>query len=239
MQLLGLALVFVVVIVGFMEREMTQVRTFDGHALFIILAGCVAAILIASSRRVALRSLTVLREFVPGLGSYVKQTASSTEAFDSVYSLYTSGRRAEAIQKAESSGVPALEQFINTVVARGSDEVIQVVFHDLKATEIEQMQPLHQNWEMLSKLSPSFGMVGTITGMIQLFQALGSDDANIGAAMSLALLATLYGIAFGAGIAGPIGHRLEVLLDERLGLLDRMENAARQLSATSGGGRTS
>lgn len=110
-----------------------------------------------------------------------------------------------------------------------------MTFHDLKAAETAAMQPLAANWEMLSKLSPSFGMVGTITGMIQLFQALGNENANIGAAMSLALLATLYGIAFGAGIAGPIGHRLEVLLDERLGLLDRIENAARQLVADGGG----
>ena len=49
-------------------------------------------------------------------------------------------------------------------------------------------------------LAPSFGMVGTITGMIQLFQKMGADNMDLGSAISLALLATLYGVAFGPGV---------------------------------------
>lgn len=89
MQLLGLVLVFIVVGIGFMERELTQVRTFDGHALFIILAGGVAAILISSSSRVAMRSLTVLGELVPGLSRYTKHTSGTAERFEEIYRLYT------------------------------------------------------------------------------------------------------------------------------------------------------
>ena len=88
------------------------------------------------------------------------------------------------------------------------------------------------NWELLAKLAPSFGMVGTITGMIQLFRSLG-EDTNMGAAISLALLATLYGVAFGAGVAGPIGHYLRTLLDERLGALERCEQSVAELIARS------
>jgi chemotaxis protein MotA len=87
---------------------------------------------------------------------------------------------------------------------------------------------------MLSKLAPSFGMVGTITGMIQLFRNMNSDNLNIGSSMSLALLATLYGVAFGAGIAGPVGHFLNNLLDERLGFLERCEKSANELVALRG-----
>ena len=56
---------------------------------------------------------------------------------------------------------------------------------------------------------------------------------NLGAAMSLALLATLYGVAFGAGVAGPIGHYLRGLLDERLGVLERCEQSVAELIAKS------
>ena len=96
------------------------------------------------------------------------------------------------------------------------------------------MQPAVGNWELLSKLAPSFGMVGTITGMIQLFRNMGADSMNIGSAISLALLATLYGVAFGAGVAGPIGHFLRSLLDERLGVLERCEQSVAELIARSG-----
>src|SRR5512134_107772 len=87
---------------------------------------------------------------------------------------------------------------------------------------------------MLSKLGPAFGMVGTITGMIQLFRNMSTDNLNIGAAMSLALLATLYGVAFGAGAAGPFGHFLNGLLDERLSFIERCEKSANELIARSG-----
>ena len=78
--------------------------------------------------------------------------------------------------------------------------------------------------------------VGTITGMIQLFQNMGSNTANMGAAISLALVATLYGVAFGAGVAGPIGHFLRGLLDERLGALERCEQSVGELVARAGRG---
>ena len=77
-------------------------------------------------------------------------------------------------------------------------------------------------------------MVGTITGMIQLFRNMGSDDLNIGSAMSLALVATLYGVAFGAGVAGPIGHYLRGLLDERLGVLERCKQTVLELVERAG-----
>jgi flagellar motor component MotA len=60
------------------------------------------------------------------------------------------------------------------------------------------------------------------------------DGTNMGASISLALLATLYGMAFGAGVAGPIGHLLRGYLDERLGALERCEHTVAELIARSG-----
>ncbi len=77
-------------------------------------------------------------------------------------------------------------------------------------------------------------MVGTITGMIQVFRSMGDESMNLGSAVSLALLATLYGVAFGAGVAGPIGHYLRGLLDERLGVLERCEQSVGGLIARAG-----
>ena len=76
-------------------------------------------------------------------------------------------------------------------------------------------------------------MVGMITGMIQLFKNMGAEGSDLGAAISLALLATLYGVAFGAGVAGPIGHYLRNLLDERMGALERCEQTVYELVARS------
>ena len=52
--------------------------------------------------------------------------------------------------------------------------------------------------------------------------------------MSMALLSTLYGVAFGAGIAGPIGHLLRGHLDERLGVMERAEQSVLGLVSEKG-----
>ena len=41
------------------------------------------------------------------------------------------------------------------------------------------------------------------------------------------------GVAFGAGIAGPIGHYLRSLLDERIGALERCEQSVAEMIARS------
>jgi len=41
--------------------------------------------------------------------------------------------------------------------------------------------------------------------------------------------------SFGAGIAGPIGHLLNGLLDERLGFLERCQKSVNELVARGGG----
>jgi flagellar motor component MotA len=65
---------------------------------------------------------------------------------------------------------------------------------------------------------------------------MGAEGANLGASLSLALLATLYGVAFGAGVAGPLGHFLRGLLDERIGALERCEQSVAELIARGGQG---
>ena len=50
-------------------------------------------------------------------------------------------------------------------------------------------------------------MVGTLIGLVRMFRSM-DDPATIGAAMAIALLATLYGALFANLIAAPIGARL-------------------------------
>jgi chemotaxis protein MotA len=145
--------------------------------------------------------------------------------------MWREGKRASAVQLVEQSSSPALKQMLQLVMQRAPAAASAKAFYDLKALELGRFQPAAHNWEMLSKLGPAFGMVGTITGMVALFRNMSSENLNIGASMSLALLATLYGVAFGAGVAGPIANRLNHMLDERLGALEGCERTVNDLVA--------
>ena len=235
MQLVGLAILGFVVWYGFSPRAGHAVSAFDVHAFIVVIGGSFAAILVSSTTQTAWRTLIALREIVPAAGVLAPGTTRLEADRTQLTELWRDGKRAQAIQLAEYSPFPAISKMVELVLQRAPEETTQAAFTELRHDALSRWQPAVANWEMLTRLAPSFGMVGTITGMIQLFQTL-NEDTNMGAAISLALLATLYGVAFGAGVAGPIGHYLRGLLDEHLGALDRCEASARDLIAQSARG---
>ena len=236
MQLLGLVLLAFVVWFGFAERDASTISAFDMHAAVMVLGGSLSAIMISSSARTTLRTLTCLGQIVPGLGTLQRATDALEAERVQFAEHWREGRRAQAVSLAEQSAFPAIQRMLPLVLARSTEEAVKATFTELEHETLGRWQPAVGNWELLAKLAPSFGMVGTITGMIQLFQSMGEDSTNLGASISLALLATLYGVAFGAGVAGPIGHFLRNHLDERLGALERCEQSVYELVSRTGRG---
>ncbi len=235
MQIIGLALLFFVVAYGFGgERDATTITALDLHAAVMVLGGSLSAVMVMSSAKDTLRTFGYLRELVPFLGTLRPANEELEQERVQLARLWLEGNRAQAVALAEGSRFPAVARMLKLVLDRAPTEGVKAAFTELQHAELSRWQPAVGNWELLAKLAPSFGMVGTITGMIQLFQSMGSEDSNLGAALSMALLATLYGVAFGAGVAGPIGHFLRSLLDERLGVLERCEQTVGELIAWSG-----
>lgn len=236
MQIFGFFLLGFIVWFGFGDRGNQQVISpFDLHALVMVVLGSTAAVLISSDSVTALRTVSCLRELIPGLRLFRRTTTAMEAERAQVYALWREGKRSGALAVAEQSTFPAVKEMVDLILNRSPDVASAKVFLELRHEEIARWQPAINNWEMLSKLGPAFGMVGTITGMIQLFRNMTADNLNIGAAMSLALLATLYGVTFGAGMAGPVGHFLNGLLDERLGFLERCEKSVNELVVRGGG----
>lgn len=234
MQLVGLVLLLAVIGLGFEERASTAISALDLHALAMVLGGSFAAVMISSSGITTLRTFACLRELIPGLGTLGRTTARLETDRTKIAELWLDGRRAQAVELAQQSGQPTLDRMLQLVLSRAPAESTNAAFTELRHAELSRWQPAIGNWELLARLAPSFGMVGTITGMIQLFQKMGDDKMDLGSAISLALVATLYGVAFGAGVAGPVGHYLRNLLDERLGVIERCERTVGELVARSG-----
>lgn len=230
MQLVGLILLAFVIYFGFAEREDAQISALDMHAFIMVVGGSFAAIFIASSATTTFRTFGILREMIPGLGVMTKTTNSLEAERAEISELWRDGKRSQAVNLAENSRFPAINRMLELVLERAPAAATRASFTELRHSELGRWQPAIANWELLAKLAPSFGMVGTITGMIQMFSTMG-EDTNMGSAISLALLATLYGVAFGAGVAGPLGHYLRNMLDERLGVLERCEESVAELIA--------
>lgn len=89
--------------------------------------------------------------------------------------------------------------------------------HNTLENDIIEMRRRHNilidYFTTMGALSPMFGLLGTVMGIILLLRSL-NDVSKIGASMSLAMNNTLYGILFAAMLFLPIAKKLENMSDK-------------------------
>ena len=74
----------------------------------------------------------------------------------------------------------------------------------------ERHRSMFGMFESLGGYAPTFGMMGTVIGLINMLGNL-SDPSQLGLGMSLALLTTLYGVLFANLLYLPVANRLKRL----------------------------
>lgn len=79
--------------------------------------------------------------------------------------------------------------------------------------------------QSLGRLSPAFGMIGTIMGLVSLFANM-RDSASLGPGMALALLATLYGLVLCYCVYMPLALRVRTYLANGIGEQRVVERAS-------------
>lgn len=128
-------------------------------------------------------------------------------------------------QRARRESLKALELHLpaDPFVAKGLQMVIDRVdkdhIHDVLTQELQATQDRHalgqEIFRFIAASAPSFGMVGTLIGMVQLFGSI-QDPRGIAGAMALSLLSTLYGAVVSYLFALPISGKLELRSKEEL-----------------------
>lgn len=89
------------------------------------------------------------------------------------------------------------------------DAVGRLVTH-LREARTERQLAAADVWAAAAETAPAMGMIGTLIGLVRMFLAM-EDVRAIGAAMAIALLATLYGALIANLVAMPVAGRLRRL----------------------------
>lgn len=85
---------------------------------------------------------------------------------------------------------------------------------EVLAMRVEQQNEMYKKegatYKLIGKFPPAFGLIGATLGMIALLQGLGAPDAfqRLGPAMSVALVATFYGLILANIFIIPVGENL-------------------------------
>lgn len=123
--------------------------------------------------------------------------------------------RANGILALEDADVPDefFRKAVNLVVDGHDPEIVKSILHkDLELT-LKRHADGRAIFKAIGDVAPAMGMIGTLIGLVQMLTFM-DDPKQIGPAMAIALLTTLYGAVIANLIALPIADKLALRSDE-------------------------
>jgi chemotaxis protein MotA len=182
-------------------------------ALLIAVGGTFAATTLSSSRITAVHAASALRRI------FLSGTTSSRVLASELVSLAREGK-VRGFASIDVGGVklkdPFLVKGLQLVVDGVPPERIEELLRLESEILSEKRTAAERMFRLMGTYSPMFGLVGTLIGLIQMLKGL-NDPRAIGQGMSVALMATFYGVLLAGLIFLPLAGKVRTLdLDERL-----------------------
>lgn len=124
----------------------------------------------------------------------------------------TRGNVNDLQQRLESIKFPFLRDGIILVCERLDERKIEQILRDRIKVKQEMDESTANMLRTLAKYPPSFGIIGTVLGLIALMMQLGTDGgaARLGPAMAVGLVATLYGLVLTNFVLQPVAENLQL-----------------------------
>ncbi len=228
--LLGLVILGYVFFIALSGQSSEHLGFIDIHAAIVVLGGVAGALCLAMDSKALIAMLKSVRDLIPVIGKNKYDVEIIREEFQELRNAWTGGQRGRVIDLADSAKSLEIRTAADALFKRMEGAALGEAFGGLRLKYISVHQPVVEGWDLAGRLAPSFGMVGTVTGMVQLFKNMASSGGNIGGAMAMALLATLYGITFGSAVGSPMASRMINRMNEYLALLEFLEQAVAALN---------
>ena len=139
-------------------------------------------------------------------------------AIDTIVQLANTARK-EGVLALEESAANMGDQFLKKGVMLIVDGTDPDLVKGIMETEISYIDERHTGiasfYENLATYAPSWGMMGTMVGLILMLGQL-EDPSTLGPMMSVALVTTFYGCILANFLFNPIASKLKSINDEEL-----------------------
>ncbi len=189
----------------------SPLRFVSPGGFLLVVGGTLASTLVQFSTRdfqnalYAARSAMVVRSEHPGdrIGYLVRLSRQVKE---------------EGVLVLEDEAASSTDPFLRlglelTVDGQQPEDIKRILQNEMRIANDQAWRSV-QVWETMGNFAPAMGLIGTLIGLIQMLGAL-QDAAAIGPAMSLALVATLYGSVSANLFFFPMAGKLRVIAQER------------------------
>jgi chemotaxis protein MotA len=199
--------------------------TMDGNSFGVLVGPSSAVMVVGGTLGVALTAyrLADIKQMPKALIKALRGKAPDPDrTVTSLASLAETARR-EGMLAMEAKLEELDDEFLRTgaqllVDGLDGDQVREVLSIDIAALD-ERHQTAIGFFKSLGQYSPSFGMAGTVIGLINMLQNL-SDPSQLGLGMAMALLTTLYGVMFANLVYNPLAAKLTRLNELELAARD-------------------
>ncbi len=190
----------------------------DVHAILIVIGGTIAASSVCFSIPKIFGLFKVF--FRRMLGRNKRNYLALIEEIVALSQASRRGKQAfeSAINKIDDPFLKDAALVLFWLDAEVSHDDLRSLLETRAETHYERYINESEFFRIMSRFPPSFGLLGTTLGMIALLQSLGSSASrnSIGPAMSIALVATLYGIVLANFVFIPIAENLALQSKEDL-----------------------
>jgi chemotaxis protein MotA len=181
---------------------------FDLHAFLIVVGGCTSAVIIAVDLQDLLCIPRVLKTVFGGLPSYKGLIERLTK--------FSETARRDGLLALEGQLKEIEDETFRKGLQMAIDGTSSEDIHKFFETHMEVAEKDHEHGkkiiECYEKWSPSFGLLGTLQGLILMLQNL--DDPNtIAPSMGVAMVATFYGALVAFLIGGPLASKMQRSFD--------------------------
>jgi len=180
-------------------------------ALLIVFGGTLGAVMLQTPLNTFVRALKMLTwVFFP-------PQYSAEEVLDKILNWNQIARK-EGLFKLET--LAELEEDLFTqkglqLISDGAtpEMIREILENDLDIQENHDLQS-SRVFEAMGGYSPTIGIIGAVLGLIHVMGNL-ADPSSLGAGISVAFVATIYGVVLANLVFLPIGNKLQTLIERR------------------------
>ena len=196
------ALMSVIILASTFFHSKAALRTFfNPEGLLIVVGGSIAILLITSKKEELYGFFRLIKNLIISKSKKRKIKEILTECTKTI----------ENGRIPTETGHPFLDKAITWMQAGLRGKELEKLLEDGARLEIERDHNNAQVLTNIAKYPPALGMVGTVFGIIAIFNGLGTAEGqkSIGVNLAFAMTATLYGLIVSNFIVSPLAELLE------------------------------
>jgi MotA/TolQ/ExbB proton channel family. len=188
------------------------IQFLDIQSVIITMGGTTAALFVSFSPRDLKQMFIVIKQ------AFSDQVENLNELIDLFVRLSDRARR-EGLLALEAEMENVDNEFIKKGILLAIDGIESDVIIDIMSAEISAMEERHAKGRSLlekaGEYAPAWGMIGTLIGLILMLNRL-NDPSQLGPALAVALITTLYGSLLANLVFLPLANKLSIKTEKEV-----------------------